>query len=151
MYHHHSVTQILYLDIKSKDIFHQRGLVGANELIYDSTGKGKPLYIPSQILQKIKYPEHVPLVYGHRNKEIELGYLDNFQYENRNKMLLGDIHVLPRWNEFVLRKFSEGINGFSTEFKSWDKNEKYFDRVMEIVLERVAIVENPASHRARAY
>ena len=147
----HSVIQIIYLDTKQKDIYNQRPILQANELLYDSTNHGKPIYISSNVLKNIEYENEIPLIYGHRNKHLKLGNLDNFKYDVGNKVLLCDIHVLPRWNEWVLRKFAEGVNGLSTEFRSFEKNEKYFDKVISIVLERVAIVPFPASHNARVF
>jgi len=147
----HRIIQLIYLDIKSKDIYIQRPLLQANELIYDNFGKGRPIYIPSDILKNIKLNDEIPLIFGHKNKYIKLGRIENINYDARNKLLLGDINVYPRWNEWVLRKFSEGINGLSTEFKSYEKNEKYFDRIIGLTLERVAIVDRPASHRAKMY
>ena len=148
MYKQRSVIQILYLDTKSKDLYTKRPLLGANDLIY--TG-GDKIYISSDVLRKFKLENEIPLIYGHKNKHMKLGYIDNIKYDNRNKMLLGDINVFERWNEFVLRKFAEGVNGLSTEFKSFEKNEKYFNKVMELTISAVAIVDHPASRIARTY
>jgi len=66
-------------------------------------------------------------------------------------LLLGDIHVYPRWNRWVLQQFAEGNNGLSTEFKSLDKDEKFFIRIIDLNLERVAVVPTPAAHVARMF
>ena len=146
MFKNRSVIQILYIDIKSKDVYSQRPLLGANDLIY--TG-GDKIYISSDVLRKFKLENEIPLIYGHKNKHMKLGFINNIKYDNRNKMLLGDINVLERWNEFVLRKFAEGINGLSTEFKSFEKNERYFNKVMDLTIGAVAIVDSPACHSCR--
>jgi len=148
MFKKRSVVQILYLDIKSKDLYTKRPLLGANDLIY--TG-GDKIYISSDVLRKFKLENEIPLLYGHKNKSLKLGYVDNIKFDSRNKILLGDINVFERWNEFVLRKFAEGINGLSTEFKSFEKNERYFNKVMDLTLNAVAIVDKPASRIARTY
>ena len=148
MYKHYSVVQIVYLDIHQKDLYHNRILLGANDLIY--TG-GEKIYIPSDVLGKFKLKNEIPLLYGHENKHLRLGSIDNIKYDARNKVLLGDINVMSRWNEFVLRKFAEGVNGLSTEFDSFEKNEKYFNRITDLTLTAVAIVSTPASHKARTY
>lgn len=146
MYKQRSVIQILSIDVKSKDVYNSRILLGANDLIY--TG-GDKIYISSDVLRKFKLENEIPLLYGHKNKSLKLGYIKNIKYDNRNKVLLGDINVLPRWNEFVLRKFAEGVNGLSTEFKSFEKNERYFNKVMELTISAVAIVDSPACHSCR--
>lgn len=148
MYKKRSVTQILFLDTNSKDVFHQRPLLGADDIIY--TG-GDRIYISSDVLKNFKLKNEIPLLYGHENKHLKLGYIDNIKYDTRNKVLLGDINVMSRWNEFVLRKFAEGVNGLSTEFDSFEKNEKYFNKIMELTISAVAIVSTPGSHKARTY
>ena len=122
--------------------------MSANDLIY--TG-GDKIYISSDVLKNFKLKDEIPLIYGHKNKHMKLGIIDNILYDGRNKILRGDINVLPRWNEFVLRKFAEGVNGLSTEFDSLEKSERYFSKVMTLTLTRVAIVSTPASHAARMY
>lgn len=148
MYKHYSVVQIVFLDVHQKDLYHDRILLAANDLIY--TG-GEKIYISSDVLKKFKLKSEIPLLYGHQNKHLKLGYIDNIKYDTRNKVLLGDINVMSRWNEFVLRKFAEGVNGLSTEFDSFEKNEKYFNKIMELTLTAVAIVNSPGSHAARVY
>jgi len=140
----HKVVTILYLDVRSKDVYNQRPLLGANTLIYDSTGNGRPIYIPANVLAKAKYDEKIPLILGHENKHFILGFINNIKYNVITKMLYGDINVDKRWNKTVLRKFSEGVNGLSVEFGSIDKSQGYFDQVIELHLTRVAIVDNPA-------
>ena len=148
MYKQRSVVQILYVDVKSKDVYHSRPLLSANDLIY--TG-GDKIYISSDVLKSFKLKDEIPLIYGHKNKHMILGNINNIQYDGRNKVLRGDINVLPRWDEFVLRKFAEGVNGLSTEFDSLEKSERYFSKVMSLTLTSVAIVSRPASHAARVY
>ena len=148
MFHNRSVIQIVYLDIHQKDLYHNRILLAANDLIY--TG-GDKIYISSDVLREFKLENEIPLIYGHKNKHLKLGYINNIKYDSRNKMLLGDINVSERWNEFVLRKFAEGINGLSTEFKSFEKNERYFNKVMSLTLSAVAIVDRPASRKSVMY
>ena len=144
------VTQIVYLDVRSKDVYIQRPLLQADELIYDSTSDGRPIFIPDSVLSKVR-PDRVPLIFGHERKNVEIGYVDNFNYDSHNKVLLGDIHVYPRWNCWVLQQFAEGNNGLSTEFKSLDKDEQFFIRIVDLNLERVAVVPTPAAHVARVY
>lgn len=143
----HKVVTILYLNVRSKDLYVQRPLLESNTLIYDSTGYGKPIYIPSSVLAKAKYDEEIPLILGHENKHVKLGFINNIKYNIITKMLYGDINVYERWNKTVLNKFAEGLNGLSVEFKSNDKSQKYFDQVTELYLERVAIVDSPACHK----
>ena len=145
MFKNRSVIQILSVDVKSKDVYNSRILLGANDLIHTS---GDKIYISSDVLRKFKLENEIPLLYGHKNKSLRLGHISNIKFDNRNKVLLGDINVLPRWNEFVLRKFAEGVNGLSTEFKSFEKNERYFNKVMELTLSAVAIVDHPASRKS---
>ena len=148
MFKNRSVVQIVVLDIHQKDLYQNRILLAANDVIH--TG-GDKIYISSDVLRKFKLENEIPLLYGHKNKSLRLGHISNIKFDNRNKVLLGDINVLPRWNEFVLRKFAEGVNGLSTEFKSFEKNERYFNKVMNLTLTAVAIVDKPGSHRARMY
>lgn len=148
MYKHYSVVQIVFLDVHQKDLYHDRILLAANDLIY--TG-GEKIYISSDVLKKFKLKSEIPLLYGHEKKHLKLGYIDNIKYDTRNKVLLGDINVMSRWNEFVLRKFAEGVNGLSTEFDSFEKNEKYFNKIMELTISAVAIVNSPGSHAARVF
>ena len=148
MFKNRSVIQILSIDVKSKDVYNSRILLGANDLIH--TG-GDKIYISSDVLRKFKLENEIPLLYGHKNKSLRLGHISNIKFDNRNKVLLGDINVLPRWNEFVLRKFAEGVNGLSTEFKSFEKNERYFNKVMSLTLSAVAIIDKPAYHKAKVF
>ena len=145
---HRNTLQILYLNIHQKDLYNQRPLLGANEMIYDSTGHGKPIYIPHTVLREIKLPKELPFYLGHQRKRLLLGKILNLKYDPSSKSILGDIVVSRRWEAFVLDKFKEGVNGLSTEFDSYEKRNKYLSNVISLKLDCVCLVDRPASHGA---
>lgn len=145
---HRSTLQILYLDTHQKDLYTQRPLLGANENIYDSTGHGKPIYIPYTVLREVKLPKELPFYLGHQRKRLVLGKVLNLQCDPSSKSILGDIVVSRRWEAFVLDKFKEGVNGLSVEFDSYEKRDKYINSVISLKLDCVCLVDRPASHGA---
>jgi len=147
-----SYTQILSINIRSKDVFHRRPLLTANDFIFDSTGKGKPLCIPKWVLKGTKLPSNIPLYFGHRNKRLVLGDVTNIEYDVTMKSLVGDIEVSRRWQSFVMDKIREGVNGISLEFVERHDNavfhNKEYDKILALELRCACIVEKPASHPA---
>lgn len=145
---HRQAIQILNLDVRQKDIYKQRPLLGADELIYDSTGHGWPIRISSQVLRETKLPVELPFYYSHHPKRIVLGKVTNLKYDSGLKAIVGDVDISRRWSAFVLDKFKEGINGLSVEFDSLERRSKYVNTVLSLKLECVCLVDRPASHIA---
>jgi len=136
-------------DIKSKDIFHQRVLLTANSFLYDKKGHGRPIYIPNYILKDVKLPSEIPLYLGHDEKMLILGKVTNINYDIISKSLRGDLEVWERWNNLVLNKYKEGINGLSVEFRSMEERKKMYNNVIDLKLQCVCIVDRPANHNSR--
>lgn len=142
-------TQILSINIRSKDIYHRRPLLTANDFIYDSIGRGKPIYISSQVMKNAKLPLEVPLYYGHQDKRLVLGKVRELSYDFALKSIVGNIEVSPRWQTFVLDKIREGVNGISVEFASLEDSGEHFNRVIDFNLLCACIVDKPANHPSR--
>jgi len=145
---HRKTLQILNLDTRQKDLYTQRPLLGADEMIYESTGHGRPIYISHTVLRETKLPDELPFYYTHAKKRIVLGKVRDLKYDITSKSILGDLIVSKRWNAFVLDKFKEGVNGLSVEFDSYEKRNRYLNDVISLKLDCVCLVDRPSSHGA---
>lgn len=74
--------------LKNKKNGYEAVLLRGNEIVYDSSGHGLPLFIPARVLKMAKYPSKIQIFLDHNDDVRNLvGYADNIQYKNERGLV----------------------------------------------------------------
>lgn len=84
----YSFRKIDLLKSAEKKKVYKAILLRGDEIVFDSTGHGLPLFIPARVLKESKYPVQIQIFLDH-NDDIRnlVGYADNIRYKEKEGLI----------------------------------------------------------------
>ena len=131
-----------------KSVFKNQPLLRANDLVYDMTGKGKPLWLPYHVVRNFEKAEELYFTYDHDPKR-PLGHIENVYWDPQTGFIRGDIVIDKEHEDFVRKALEKGINGISVEILVREDRLPHVNIAKKIKLLGASLVQNPACHKCR--
>ena len=132
----------------AKGVFHNQPLLRGNDIVYDMTGKGKPLWLPLSVVRSFEKADELPFTYNHNPKHV-LGHLEEVYWDWRTGFIRGDIVIDKEHEAFVREALQRGVNGISSELLVKEERQPHLNIAKHIRLLGASLVANPACHHCR--